>query len=80
MKILPEIHESFKYLKYSEGNNYIELDIERGEKDAIIYVPNKHEWDSIYNWACGRREYIIDSILNYVNESDSCYIFRIVEF
>ena len=80
MNIEPEIKISFKYIGYSEGNNTVELDIERGESNAYLYVPDDHKWDDTYKWAKGKKQLIIDMILKKLYRSDPNYKIIVKEF
>jgi hypothetical protein len=71
MKIAHSIHKSFKYIEYSEGQKKIQLDIDRGDHDAYVYIPNLEVWDSKYEWAKGRRDEIVKTILEELREKDN---------
>ena len=49
MNIIPDIHISFKYIAYSEGSKVLELDFDRGDSDAYLYVPNDQDWNTTFN-------------------------------
>lgn len=80
MYIEPDIHISFQYVGYSEGSNTLELDIDRGKSDAFLYVPSDDEWNKRYEWAKGRKEKIIATILEYLREKDPTYPILIEEY
>lgn len=66
MTIQPKVRISFKYVCYSEGDNLLELELDRGISDAYLYVPVEAEWDAKFEWAKGRKQKIIADTVQYL--------------
>ena len=57
----PDALIAFRFIKYLEGRNTLEFQVDPGLKDpTVIHVPSKDRWESeVANWAKHRREEIL---------------------
>ncbi len=57
----PDVLIAFRFIKYFEGRNALEFQVDPGIKDpTVIHVPSKDRWESeVAPWAKHRREEIL---------------------
>ena len=55
---------AFRYIKYIEGKNSIEFQVNPGLKDpTVVHIPSSKKWNSVVpEWARNRREEILDRV------------------
>jgi len=55
---------SFRFIKYMEGKNFLEFEVEPSMKKAtVVHVPSEKTWDEkLPAWAAGRRTEILNRI------------------
>ena len=59
----PKVRVGFRYIRYSEGDDCLELDWEPTSHGNIAYVPSERLWKTIMpDWAMNRRDEIMRSI------------------
>ena len=58
------VHIGFRYIRYMEGFNKLELSVEPLTKDpSVIFVPSDEKWKTeMPDWAKERREEILSRI------------------
>ena len=55
---------SFRYIKYMEGKDSIEFQVDPGlKRPSVVYIPSQERWNSeLPEWSKKRREEIIDRV------------------
>ncbi|MFO8088386.1 MAG: ribose 5-phosphate isomerase B [Desulfatiglandaceae bacterium] len=55
---------SFRFIKYMEGNNSLEFEVEPSmKKPTVVHIPSEKTWDEKFPaWAAGRRTEILNRI------------------
>lgn len=67
-----DVHISFKYIRYTEGTQIIELDVEPCIDKTYIYIPTERAWNKIFGaWASGRRIIILERIKKEIMSIES---------
>lgn len=77
-----KVHISYKYLRYSEGDNSLELDIEPLKSgSSIIYIPKKEKWNELFGeWAIYRRKEILANIIKELEENYNMEMYNFQEY
>lgn len=74
-----DVHVSFKYIRYSEGDRHIVIDREPSGDDAtpaIVWFPSPKRWrESVSDWARERRGEILARIRAHAPPTDAWQVF-----
>jgi len=55
---------TFRYIKYMEGKDFIEFQVDPGlKRPSVVYIPSQERWNSeLPGWSKNRRDEIIDRV------------------
>ena len=55
---------SFRYIKYMEGKNFVEFQVDPGlKRPSVVYIPSQERWNSeLPEWSKNRRDEIVDRV------------------
>jgi len=77
-----DVHVSFKYIRYSEGERHIEFDREPSgdaATPAIIWFPSPKRWrEEVPDWAQERRKEILARLRAHVPPGDEWQVYYAV--
>jgi hypothetical protein len=69
-----DVHVSFKYIRYGEGDQSLVIDREpsgTAAEGAIVWVPSRDRWAaSVEPWARDRRDEILERIRTHAPAGD----------